>query len=377
MAWTKTKRPGIYKATTPSGTRYKVWWRDAGGKQRTKTLRTWKDAEAFANGVGVRRTTGELPDLERGKLTLRELFDAVHESRTYATATLDLHASVLKRLGGLADRQLREITPDAVDAVLEAIDKPSMRDKARRVLSAMFAYAVAKRWLVLSPVRRPAIDKTRAAAMRRRRTTGEDRKRYLSEEELGKLLAEIPDRYEALIVLMARMGLRPGEALALTVGKFTSAQDVPERKPATLTVDSSVSGFTKTGEPRTVVLPPVVADILAGHVEHYANADDLSAPMFATEHGRAITTKRAADAWRRRHFTPAAERAGLEGFTPNMLRHSAASFAIANGANVYHVQRMLGHAWPSITLDVYGELWDSSQEELAERLDEAIRSASR
>lgn len=29
---------------------------------------------------------------------------------------------------------------------------------------------------------------------------------------------------------------------------------------------------------------------------------------------------------------------------------------------------------PSITLDVYGELWDDSQEQLATKLDEAIRA---
>jgi site-specific recombinase XerD len=61
--------------------------------------------------------------------------------------------------------------------------------------------------------------------------------------------------------------------------------------------------------------------------------------------------------------------------SPNDLRHSAASFAIDQGANVYHVQRMLGHAKPSITLDVYGELWDDSMTALAKRLDSVIRSS--
>jgi hypothetical protein len=40
---------------------------------------------------------------------------------------------------------------------------------------------------------------------------------------------------------------------------------------------------------------------------------------------------------------------------------------------VYGVQKMVGHAEPSITLDVYGELWDGSQEKPAERRDEALR----
>jgi integrase len=60
----------------------------------------------------------------------------------------------------------------------------------------------------------------------------------------------------------------------------------------------------------------------------------------------------------------------------NDLRHSAVSFAVAHGANVYAVQRMVGHSKPSITLDVYGELWDDSQEQLAGQLDAAIRAES-
>lgn len=42
---------------------------------------------------------------------------------------------------------------------------------------------------------------------------------------------------------------------------------------------------------------------------------------------------------------------------------------------MYAVQRMLGHAKPSITLDVYGSLWDDSLEKLAESMDEAIRAS--
>ena len=79
--------------------------------------------------------------------------------------------------------------------------------------------------------------------------------------------------------------------------------------------------------------------------------------------------------FRRRLFGPAAERAGVNhGIRVNDLRHSAVSFAVAHGADIYSIQRMVGHSKPSITLDVYGELWDTSQEQLAAKLDEAIRA---
>jgi site-specific recombinase XerD len=79
--------------------------------------------------------------------------------------------------------------------------------------------------------------------------------------------------------------------------------------------------------------------------------------------------------FRRRVFSLAAARARVNhGLRVNDLRHSAVSFAVAHGASVYAVQRMVGHSKPSITLDVYGELWDDSQETLAAQLDAAIRA---
>ena len=58
--------------------------------------------------------------------------------------------------------------------------------------------------------------------------------------------------------------------------------------------------------------------------------------------------------------------------TPHDLRHSAASLAVSAGANVKAVQRMLGRAKASMTLDVYADLFD---DDVAANLDAAIRAA--
>jgi len=44
--------------------------------------------------------------------------------------------------------------------------------------------------------------------------------------------------------------------------------------------------------------------------------------------------------FRRRVFDPAATAAGLESVTPHVLRHTAASLAVASGASVKAVQRI-------------------------------------
>ena len=45
-------------------------------------------------------------------------------------------------------------------------------------------------------------------------------------------------------------------------------------------------------------------------------------------------------------------------------------------ANVKAVQRMLGHAKASMTLDVYADLFDADLDDVAVNLDAAIRAAA-
>ena len=70
-----------------------------------------------------------------------------------------------------------------------------------------------------------------------------------------------------------------------------------------------------------------------------------------------------------RFFDPARDAAGLGDLTPHDLRHTAASLAIASGANVKAVQRMLGHASAAMTLDVYAGLFGDDLDAVAEALD--------
>lgn len=99
--------------------------------------------------------------------------------------------------------------------------------------------------------------------------------------------------------------------------------------------------------------------------------------MFTDLHGGALHNSN----WRARVFGPAVEkcRRADETFptiTPHDLRHSAASLAISAGANVKCVQRMLGHAKASLTLDVYADLFDEDLDRVADRLDAAIKSTA-
>ena len=69
--------------------------------------------------------------------------------------------------------------------------------------------------------------------------------------------------------------------------------------------------------------------------------------------------------FRRRVWAPAAATAGLEGVTFHGLRHSAVGYMIELGAHPRVVQQRAGHSSVRTTLDVYGSVFPSVDEEVA------------
>ena len=100
---------------------------------------------------------------------------------------------------------------------------------------------------------------------------------------------------------------------------------------------------------------------LAARVEEMP-ADAL---VFTAAQGRALR----ANNWRRRVFAPAVASAGLDAtLRPHDLRHTAASLAIAAGAPIKAIQRQLGHALATMTLDRYGHLYPDDLDALGQAL---------
>ena len=128
-----------------------------------------------------------------------------------------------------------------------------------------------------------------------------------------------------------------------------------------------VWGTPKSHEARSVPVPRFLADELTAHLA----GRDSAEPAFTSPRGDVLRNRNARREW----FNAAAAAIGEPGLTPHELRHTAASLAIASGANVKAVQRMLGHASAAMTLDVYSDLFDDDLDAVAERLDEVARAA--
>ena len=73
-----------------------------------------------------------------------------------------------------------------------------------------------------------------------------------------------------------------------------------------------------------------------------------------------------------KQFRKALRKARLQKIRFHDLRHTAASLMLNNGVEILAVSQRLGHANPSITLDVYGHLLPSMQDKAAEMMDDLV-----
>lgn len=170
----------------------------------------------------------------------------------------------------------------------------------------------------------------------------------------AKLLLETihGHRLESLYRLALSLGLRRGEILAL----IWTDIDLDKH---TVTIQQSK---TQSGR-RTLPLPPVLLDFLRQHryqQDQERQRQDWKENMlvFPSARGTPLLARNLV-----RHFKSVLDRAGLPDIRFHDLRHTAATFLIAQGVNLHVVKNILGHSRISVTSDFYGHLIPGVQED--------------
>ena len=74
----------------------------------------------------------------------------------------------------------------------------------------------------------------------------------------------------------------------------------------------------------------------------------------------------------RRHYEPALRRAGLRRIKFHCLRHTYGSLLIDQGEHPKYIQNQMGHSSINVTMDTYGHLMKTVNQDSARRLDGAI-----
>ncbi|MGZ6838724.1 MAG: tyrosine-type recombinase/integrase [Blastococcus sp.] len=322
-------------------------------------------AEEWERQTAVDLARGTYRDPDAGAMLFREWAERWLRTRgTLKASSQREEASVIRvhlvpALGGV---RLDRVGPLAVESLVSTLMKTHAPKTVRNihgVLHNVMSLAVREGLIVTNPC-----EGTRLPAGERRKVMA-----CLTEQQLGQLIAAVPEFWRPLVVFLAGTGARWGEAVGLRV-KYVDLM-VPEVKVReTLNPQATVWGTPKTkAGRRTIGIPPAVVDVLLPLVA----GKDGDEPVFTTPEGELI---------RHRWFMvnvwePAVAAAALSlRPTPHDLRHTHAALLIADGHPLSAIKERLGHESIQTTDGTYGYLLPRVEERLLRSLERSLGGQS-
>lgn len=317
----------------------------------------------------VRRAAAQAAKVQ----TFRQYVDRVWMPQKRATAArssirayeVNLRLHVLPALG---DSLLGEISPPMITALFYRLQSEGLADKTLNLIwnitGEIFSTAVQDEILDHSPMQ-----KARRPAASKDAKVDQDKKAYTAEEMLRVLeaIGQEPLIWRALALLLTMTGLRRGEACGLqwdcvdfATGEITIKRNVQPCKGGVYVTTP------KTGRERTVLAPPDVLDLL----RQLRQAQPVTVRwVFARPHSTEPINPNSVT----NHFRQMGRRYGLEDFHPHKLRHSFASVAIEQGADVAAVSKCLGHSTIQTTLAVYTHTNQAATRRAASKVWQALQ----
>lgn len=334
------------------GTTYRVMWRLEDGKQRSKTIKDKDEAKRFRNEVEALEQRQRAPDPQRGSITLSAWSEQFLGTLHLKPKSMESYRSLLRSriLPVLGHKALSAITRLEIQQwIADMADEVSARrtKSAYALLNQMLSEAVRHDLILTNPAADLSLPKVSKRDID-----------ILTLDQLKAVAAQC-GRYEPLVLFLGIMGVRWSEAIGLTWDRVNDS---------TVTIDralSEVKGVfhevdTKSYEVRRLPVPAYLMDRLPERSEGY---------VFTTTQDNPIRSAR----FRNHVWAPALKTAGVEYVKIHALRHTAASLLISQGAHIKLVQRFLGHANATMTLDIYGHLYGNDLDSIAERMDEALQ----
>ncbi len=249
--------------------------------------------------------------------------------------------------GALIDRKLkaRPNLSQARAKQFAARVKPGIRtiNKSLTLLTMIFNYAARHRWVDFNPAHH--VEKLRDDSRMKRRLADQN---ILTPEEIKMLIETADESCKLLFQVAVFTGMRQGELLGLQWGDvdWNSRQFHIRRawKEGQFTEPKTTNSMRKVDLPEFLIV-----DLKQWKLKCPISEYDL---VFPNRSGNPQSHANLLQ----RDFYPALRRAGLRKIRFHDLRHTFASLMLANGEDVVRVSRLLGHASPTITLNVYSHM---------------------
>lgn len=348
-------------------------YRDEAGKQHTRSFKRQTDAKRWVATEESKVVRGDWIDPAAGKVTFASFYADWAPRQVWLSSTRE-NADLATAGVSFGEMQLRSIRRSHIEAWVKNMTArlaPTTIDTRFTIVRGVFRAAVADRLIASDPTVGVVLPRKRRAEAAM--TIPHDR-------DVAKLLnaAEPPNRpmsrpgFTAYVALCAFAGLRRGEALGVQVGDvdflgrtLRVTRQLQRAKPADIEAGKNLvraaGGITVVVRPpkyeseRTIYLPDELLAIVSEHVRQHTPDGEPSRWLF-DEGGKPWHDNLVDYRWR-------STRADAEvAHKLHNLRHYFASGLIASGCDVVTVQRAMGHASASTTLNTYAHLWPTAED---------------
>lgn len=355
----------VERRELPSGSvSWRVRWYDAAGKLKSRSFKTQREARKYRASVETLGAAGR-PRGAGDRLTVREALDLwlqVNEDR-WTEKTRVINASAAGRLDEIKSARIDKVTPELARESVSHLSAHVARQSVNALKGALrhaqsLGYEVLPATVSMSSPRPP-----------------ETRQRALSIDEVERLANEIGGYHGEIVRLLAYTGLRVGELAGLEVRDFD-----PDR--GRLSVVRAVSwpkGGAIVGKPktragqRTVPVTGTARSIVERRIAERPEEDRH--PYAPIVLGPRRGGRWNPNNWRRdAGWNDALVKLNLGRVRLHDLRHTYASLVRKSGADIYVLQRVLGHREIATTIDRYGHLYDSEIDDLGSALSKALDS---
>lgn len=349
-------------------TRWRCYWRDPSGQQRSRTFRTKGEAERHDREVGRAIDVGTYVDPVMGRTLFRDW------AAEWAASKAEVRETTAERYRGVirvhleprwGSRTLASITHTEVRRYVAELTAqglaPRTVKKVVDTLGQILAAAVDARLVPHNVTDRVPLPRVEDEEMR-----------CLTAEEVRLLAEAIDAQYRALVLVAGFSGLRMGEMVGLRRGRVDLMRghvDVVESGVETGSRVVFGPPKTRSGR-RRVALASEAVDALGRLLGRPGAAEDL---VFTSPEGGVIRRGN----FTRRAFAPAIAGAGLDHLRIHDLRHTAISLWIRAGLDPLEVARMAGHTNVAFTFTRYGHLMPDSTDIARGKLDAMLASVPR
>lgn len=331
----------------------------------------------------VEQAKREQAEQERKPTFTRYIELYIKEKAAFAPGTLENYRAALQRAAAVfGDMKMADITNLTVKQYindLQANGKNQFNGKPLAhktilkhyiALHALFENAVENEVIEVSPMQKmkrpkPRKDETPKEAI------------VYTESEVSYIiecLNKEPLKWKALVMFAIDSGCRRGEIVGLKWSEIdfkTGKVNICRNAQYTSGKGTYIS-TPKNRKNRVIYLNRPVLAVLAEWKRqqallHFGQGIPLNGFCFTQDNGEMMNPQ-APTAYLSRF----GKKYNLPGIHPHALRHTMATLSIANGADIVSVSEKLGHAEPSITLNVYSHANEEAQRRANEALAQAI-----